>query len=206
MKPVLHLMLLALSVCAGSTFAAALIQTGTPVYRGSGCPKNSVAITFAPDNLSFSVIYDKMVANLAAGDKRRQEIKACEIWIPVTLPSHSELSIDNIDYRGFVALPTAGHAAIHAGYGFWPSVNQSCQAGGHFTRKFAAPFMDEYLISTGVFDAANKPTSACGGTVYLRLADSLHLRAKKGNDAQITLDSADGALSAQYSLSLKTCK
>lgn len=195
-----------LLVLTPRVFAAAEVQTGAPLYYGNGCPKGSVSIAFAPDNLSFSVLYDKMVANIAATDHRRNRHRACEILIPMTIPKNMALSLENIDYRGFAALPTNGRAVLQAAYGFWPSAHGYRYDGNHFQRKFKAPYMDEYQISTDAFDKDHKPTSACGGRVYLRLGDHLHLQAQKGADAQITLDSVDGALGQHYNLSLKRCK
>ena len=205
MKPLCSLFAL-LFALAPTAFAATDIETGTPIYFGNGCAKNSVSIAFAPDSLSFSVLYDEMVAGVSASDHRRSRHKTCEVFIPITLPKNTALSIENVDYRGFAALPTSGHASLKATYGFWPSVHGFRFDGNHFKRKFKAPYMDEYQISTDAFAKDHKPTSACGGKVYLYLGDRLNLHAKKGADAQITLDSVDGALGNHYSLALKRCK
>ena len=71
-------------------------------------------------------------------------------------------------------------------------------------RNFKAPFMDDYTLSTD--DGANGPTSACGGRVYLRLSDKIAVRSPSGSDAQITLDSLDGAVSSHVSVNVKKCK
>jgi hypothetical protein len=82
-----------------------MIKAGKPYYAGNGCPKNTVSITWAPNGLSFSIIYDQFIAELTAQDKRALEIKRCQLIVPMVLPKGMSVTVDNADFRGFVFQP-----------------------------------------------------------------------------------------------------
>jgi hypothetical protein len=83
-----------------------------------GCPDGSVSVTFSPDGLAFTVIFDKFIAQTSAASSQRAARVACHLRVPMTLPENQQMTITNLDYRGFVSLPAQSAAAMRAGYAF----------------------------------------------------------------------------------------
>jgi hypothetical protein len=84
----------------------------------NGCPDGTVQIAMAPDNMSFSVIFDKFLAETKASANQRMARVACHVRVPFEVPDNQRITITNLDYRGFVAIPQGSVAALRAGYAF----------------------------------------------------------------------------------------
>jgi hypothetical protein len=84
----------------------------------NGCPDGTVQIAMAPDNMSFSVIFDKFLAETKASANQRLARVACHVRVPFEVPDNQRITITNLDYRGFVAIPQGSAAALRAGYAF----------------------------------------------------------------------------------------
>lgn len=181
------------------------VTPGTPVHGGNGCPQGTMAVAFAPDNLSFSILFDKFIAEVNQ-PKQKRDVMACDIQIPIELPDNMQMEITRVDFRGFVALPDPGTRAV------LNSVFNFRGRGGDGDRmnlryRFDGPVMDNYEISTDVMnDASATEISPCGGQTTLRIYSQLQIMAKKnGQPAQVTVDSIDGGAHAIYYVNWKSC-
>ena len=79
-------------------------------YRGTGCDAESARVVMTPDLTYLSVLYDRFSVEVGAGtvsplDQNQQ--KNCTIIVKFDLPAGWSLQFDEVEYRGFVALPTA---------------------------------------------------------------------------------------------------
>lgn len=187
------------------------LETGAPAYGGSGCPKGSVSVAFAPDNLSFSVIYDKFVAG--ASGRKFFDYKTCSMVIPIRVPEGMKLSLTRVDYRGFVSLPDrTSFGYLRSLYGFIPKVRNIYARGPSsvfMNHTFTGPSTEDYFLSTDTLNrgkGAVTESSNCGGTTYLRLENSLILWTKRGTEAQLTLDGLDGAGRSVYFMNWEKCR
>jgi hypothetical protein len=189
-----------------STFAFAAepeFQVGKAWFAGSGCPKDTMSVTWAPDNLSFSVIFDQFVASVGPAEKKSFDRKSCNVIIPMTLPKGLSLVVEKVDFRGFILLPAKGAAEFLSLHNFLPSF------GDRFFRKpasirqvFKGELADDYVLSSD----KDVQSSPCGGLVFLNIRNQLTLRAPKGEDGQMTLDSYDGSGRTEFKLSTKKCR
>ena len=68
-----------------------------PDYFGNGCPAGSMSVIFAPDFLSFSMLFSQFTAETAAG---RGGI-TCDVLIPVEIPAGMQMEITRVDFRGW---------------------------------------------------------------------------------------------------------
>lgn len=83
-------------------------------YRGTGCDAESARVVMTPDLSYLSVLYDRFSVEVGAGtasplDQNQQ--KNCAIVVKFDLPAGWSLQFDEVEYRGFVALPTAASVA-----------------------------------------------------------------------------------------------
>lgn len=79
-------------------------------YRGTGCDAESARVVMTPDLSYLSVLYDRFSVEVGTGtasplDQNQQ--KNCAIIVKFDLPAGWSLQFDEVEYRGFVALPTA---------------------------------------------------------------------------------------------------
>src|SRR5210317_1389202 len=103
-KLIILLLFLSFAVYADDIFL------GVPGYGGNGCPAGSASVTLSPDAKSLSIIFDEFITET----NRRKPIdrKSCNLAIPVHVPQGLSVSIIDIDYRGFVSLPSRSFARI----------------------------------------------------------------------------------------------
>lgn len=83
-------------------------------YRGTGCDAESARVAMTPDLSYLSVLYDRFSVEVGTGtasplDQNQQ--KNCAIIVKFDLPAGWSLQFDEVEYRGFVALPTAASIA-----------------------------------------------------------------------------------------------
>lgn len=189
------------------------LQVGTPVYGGNGCPQGSMAAVFAPDNLSFSLLFDGFIAELSKDENKRRDIMNCSVVIPMQIPEGMQLSITRVDYRGFMNLPEGVRGVLRSSYNF-----NRRDAGGdrgdganvNLNYRFEGPKAEDYFISSDVLGDGNEgiaESSPCGGRVRLRINNAVRIVGPRGSEAQITLDSIDGSGSenAVYFINWQKC-
>jgi hypothetical protein len=185
-----------------------VLQTGQPVYGGNACPQGTMRVAFAPDFLSFSMLFDQFVAQVSNTGAKR-DVMACDVLLPVTIPAGQQMEITRVDFRGFVGLPDKSRAELHSVFNFRGPGGDRDKI--NLSYQFQGPVMDNYLISTDAMNSNNGQTdvsevSPCGGNVVLRVATQLHLVSQvKGQDASVTLDSVDGSSHAIYYVNWKAC-
>ncbi|MGZ5279278.1 MAG: DUF4360 domain-containing protein, partial [Pseudobdellovibrionaceae bacterium] len=97
--------------------AADIVFNGaTP--NGKGCPVGSYSITWAPDMLSFSILFDNMQTEIPGIKGRESKTAHCGLMMNLVLPPNLQLSIERIDYRGFYALDPGAFWMINSRYFF----------------------------------------------------------------------------------------
>lgn len=191
------------------------LRVGGTSYNGNGCPQGTMRVSFSPDNLSFSILFDQFVAEVGAGStpgpvpRRRPQMKigniTCNTIIPIEIPQGMQMEITRIDYRGFSALPDKSTASLS-------SVVNFRGAGGDGDRltlryQFKGPLMENYEISTDQANNGNSELSPCGGSTQLRITNQLSITARSNSEpASITLDSIDGSSNAIYYVNWRACQ
>lgn len=79
-------------------------------YRGTGCDAESARVAMTPDLNYLSVLYDRFSVEIGTGTASplsENQQKNCGIIVKFDLPAGWSLQFDEVEYRGFVALPTA---------------------------------------------------------------------------------------------------
>lgn len=185
------------------------VPVGRPQAGGNGCPAGTMRVVFAPDNLSFSILFDQFVAEATSDKGQKRDVMACDMLIPIEIPAGLQMEITRVDYRGFVSLPERSTARLHAMFNFRGRGGDGHRLNLRFN--FQGPVADDYIISTDLLNGGgrevNPEVSPCGGSVNLRVYNQLTLMAKgKDAQAQVTIDSIDGQSNAVYHVNWRACR
>ena len=182
------------------------ISVGQPTYAGNGCPSGTMNVVFAPDFLSFSILFDSFVAEVTQTGQKR-DVMSCNALIPISVPDGMQMEIVRVDYRGFAGLPQGANAVLSSVFNF--------RGGGRdrdrmtLRHRFTGPTMQDYEISTSVLNAngelvEDSERSPCGGSFALRIGNQLKVASREPG-ASVTLDSIDGSSNAVYYVNWRTC-
>ena len=175
------------------------ISLGLPGYGGKGCPQGTVSTTLSPDNKELSLIFDEFMVE-AGGEERRIVRKSCNIAVPVHVPNGFSISLVEVDYRGYVSLPSQARATFSAEYFF------AGKKGPQYRKNFTGYTDDEYLLSN-TLGLTGMVWSPCGKDVNLRVNASMLVRSnRKNEEALATVDSADFSAGLVYHYKIKRCK
>jgi hypothetical protein len=177
-------------------------------YGGSGCPAGTVTVTMAPDNLSFSVFFDRFAMEVAPG-QNGVDRKNCRILVPLQIPEGMQLGITRTDYRGFAELPARSRGELRSStafHGLMPDGRPS----GQFSQpvdlryNFVGPVAQEYAVSSGVLNA--RQYSPCGGFMRLMMDTNMMLHNQsRDQTAIVTLDTIDSAGELVYYVNWQRC-
>jgi hypothetical protein len=175
----------------------------------NGCPEGTFAVAFAPDGMSFSILFDNFVAKTTG--LQALDVMRCHLIVPVDVPENTRMTITRIDYRGFVSIQAGGFAVLRAAFAFQGRRNGAGPGDAkaysvNFRQDFQgpiAPDQQNYVLSSDAF-TDRQAVSACGGVNNLRISNTLRIQGA-GRDAMITLDSADGAGELKYYVSYEKC-
>lgn len=192
------------------------LQVADAMGQGNGCPEGTMRVAFAPDNLSFSILFDKFVAEVAADGNRvrNKDRMACTVIVPMLIPEGMQMSVTRIDYRGFAALSEGSRAMLQSRISFFERDRARWGDGRakdatQLKYAFQGPTAEDYLISSGAVEEGDSSpvayTSPCGGAVRLRIDNSLTVVSRRGQDATLTLDSIDGSSNAVYFVNWQKC-
>ena len=137
-------------------------------YGGNGCPNGTMRVVFAPDKLSFTVLFDKFVADTSSQENGQFGAMSCDAVIPIALPANQQMEIVRIDYRGFVNVPAGGRGVLQSMFNF-VEPDRGFDRGGPYGRpgyggrwrdrdriniryNFEGPVSQNYEISTGTMN------------------------------------------------------
>jgi len=131
-------------------------------------------------------LFDSYTAK--AGNSVASDYKTCDISIPVTVPQGYQVSVTQVDYRGFNDLPLGGNSKLSVEY-FLAGSKTAPQ-----TASFEGPLQENYLVRHAV--DSNKVTwSYCSRDVTFRINSSIWVKTNMlGESAMTTVDSTDLAL------------
>ena len=197
MKKVLGMALAAVTMTTSAM--AEGLQLGTPSYGGNGCPAGSASVSLSPDSSAVSILFDQYSVEAGGTTGKVIDRKSCNIAIPVHVPQGYSVSIFEVDYRGFNALPHGARSQFNVEYFFAGS------AGPRFRKDFAGSLTDNYLLSNTLMAEA-VVWSRCGEDVTLRTNSNIFVQTNPAKQqAMSTVDSADIRSGIVYHVRWKQC-
>jgi hypothetical protein len=175
------------------------IQLGMPAYGGNGCPSGSAGITLSPDQKYLSILFDQYITEAGGTSGKSVDRKSCNLAIPVRVPQGYAISIFQVDYRGFNALPSGARSTFNVEYFFAGS------RGPRQTKTFWGPSNAEYSL-TDRLAAETLVWSACGADTNLRVNTSMMVQTNQRRDQALsTVDSADVSAGVIYHIQWRRC-
>lgn len=182
------------------------VTAGEPTYAGNGCPQGTMRAVFAPDYLSFTLLFDGFVAEVSEG--KRVDVMNCTIVLPLRLPGNMQMEVTRVDFRGFVGLPASGNAVLHSVFNFRGVRGDKDRMNLRY--RFQGPLSEDYQLSSDVLSPNGTPdteVSPCGGQVHLRISNQVRIMSRNPNEtAMVTLDSLDGTNNAVYYVNWRRCR
>ncbi len=187
------------AITAGLEANAAGLRLGDAAYGGTGCPAGSASVTLSPDETAVSILFDSYVAEAGYTTNRSVDRKSCNITIPVQVPQGYSVSVFQVDYRGFNAVPSGASTRFDAEY-FWAG-----SRGPRLSKTFLGPVNDNYTLTDELI-ATTLVWAPCGASVNLRVNTSMMARTNNRFDQTMgTVDSADISSGLIYHLRWKRC-
>lgn len=175
------------------------IAVGTPSYGGTGCPTGSASVTLSPDAKSLSILFDSFTTEAGGATARTVDRKSCNIAIPVHVPQGYSLSVFQVDYRGFNALPTGARSQFNVEYFFAGST------GPRYSKNFFGPQNQDYLINNRLVAEA-MIWSPCGRDVNLRTNASMMTMTNANREQALSsVDSVDISAGIVYQFQWRRC-
>jgi Domain of unknown function (DUF4360) len=178
-----------LMATASPALAEGKVEIVGASFGGNGCPGESAKATVSPDGQELSILFDKFVAD---GSKPAESRKSCSMSIPIKVPQGFQISLYDVDYRGYVAVGTTGK--LRAEHFF------AGQKGPVFERTL--PGEKDYNVRDS-FETAADIWSRCGDSLNMRVNASM---VAKGSGTA-TVDSFDLAhRGLVYHVKYRDCK
>lgn len=194
-------LMLAASLALSTAAMAQGLELGYPSTGGNGCPQGSVSANLSPDNQELSILFDQFLAEAGPGVGKTIDRKSCNISIPITVPGGFSVSIVQVDYRGFVGLPSRSATARFSAEYFFAGMR-----GPLLQRTFMGSQNTDYLVDNRLAVQA-MVWSACGAQTNLRINASIMLQNRdRSQDAIATVDSADISSGILYQLQYRRCR
>lgn len=175
------------------------LKLGLPEHGGTACPQGTVSATVSPDGNEVSILFDQYVAEAGGATGKSLDRKSCNIAIPVLVPQGYSVSIFQVDYRGFAAIPRGGRGQFNVEYFFAGS------RGVRTSKLLRAGTESDYLF-TDRLEASALVWSACGASTNLRMNTSMLVGTNRNrDDAMATVDSIDVSNGIVYHIQWKRC-
>jgi len=198
MKKLLAIAALLIGGAFASSVQADDIRLGTPGYGGTGCPDGTASVNLTEDGKSLSILFDQFVVEAGGSTNKSFDRKVCNVAIPVHVPQGLSVSVLAIDYRGFNDIPAGAKSTFGVEY-FFAGIK-----GPSFTKNFAGPVSDNYLVHNDL-QANAMVWSKCGADVILRTNPSIRVQTVQNKDATASVDSEDVNAAIIYQLQWQKC-
>jgi hypothetical protein len=188
------------AACAFSATAGAqTLELGYPSYGGNGCPQGSASVNLDPASNTISMLFDQYIVEAGSNGKTLDR-KSCQIRVPVKIPQGWSFSIIQVDYRGFVSLPSYSSRAQFSAEYFFAGMR-----GPRKVNNFYSGYNSDYLI-TNKLGIEALVWSPCGAEAMLSANTAMLVsNSDYRSTAMATVDSADITAGLIYHIQWRRC-
>lgn len=168
------------------------LALGEPRVRGNGCPEGSVGVSLTPDKKTVSFIFDQFISESGNSVELKKNRKRCSITLPIDVPKGWQVTVLQMEQRGFYSVPKKGQALIQTQYSLWDKNQRLLQSSIIKKKSIRGPADDEFTISNRI---KNTPVySHCGQKVNFKIDTTLQTQTNKaGDDVFLSVDSLDAS-------------
>lgn len=201
------IVLTAMVLVSSELFAQNMTIEGVRL-EGSGCGPATAQAIVTPDGQTLSLLFDEYSAEIGEGSLNpnlRTIKKDCKVYIDVAVPNGVQYAIQQVNYRGFSALPASAH-----GYHRFTQLITGASIPSMREAQLRGPLVDNYEVIVAQ-KPGRSPYSVCNNsrqTISLlsELMVSYLPNSRDKAMAQITLDSTDLATSSSFKLVWRSCR
>jgi hypothetical protein len=168
--------------------------------EGDGCPLDTIATNISPDGAAFTTIFAEFQIFVEGGRKARRVSRSCRIDLDLLLPVGWQVAVISIDQRGYAEIPDGGKARLETKLSF-----AETRRSRKVRNTIHGPYADDFQFSRDV-KLRNLRWSPCGGAATLEIDVKATVKARRGQDALLALDSVDGELEQDLGLTYRKCK
>lgn len=198
--------LAAMVLVSSEVFAQISIRGVT--LEGTGCGPATAQAIITPDGQTLSVLFDNYSAEIGQGSvnpQLRVNKRDCKIHIDVSVPFGTQYSIQQMNYRGFAALPASAF-----GYHRFTQILTGQSVPSLREAQLKGPTANNYEVIVNQ-KPGRAPWSQCNNSMQrIDLLSELMVsylpNSRDTAMAQISLDSADMATSSQFKLIWRSCR
>ncbi len=161
--------------------------------NGSGCPDGTYTITIAPDQQTFSVLFDR--ATVFSNNSDKLDSKVCELTITANVPAGWGINKHTLDYRGFSQVDP-GSKAFHRNIYYLLNSRKKWVHYGSKLKKFDSDFNDNYIF-TNIFNIHQPLEHLCKARkeiIKIQMQITARSNSKSISSAQLAVDSIDGII------------
>lgn len=176
--------------------------------QGSGCGPATAQAVITPDGQTMSVLFDNYSAEIGEGSQNPQSRvskKDCHVLIDVNVPFGVQYAIQQINYRGFAALPASAF-----GYHRFTQIIPGQVVPSMREAQVKGPMAENYEVITAI-KPGRSPYSKCNNPsqtidLFSELMVSYLPNSRDTAMAQINLDSTDVATASSFKLIWQRCR
>lgn len=169
-------------------------------YRGTGCPGGTVDHNISLDARAFTLLFDSFVAEAGPGIPLSSGRRNCQLLIDLQFPQGWSYSIATLDYRGYANLEPGTQGEQSATYyfqGSGTSIPLRTTMYGPIAQDYQ--FRDQLGLSAQIW-------SQCGASRALNINTAVAVRAPRGRQALMTVDSINGEVKQVYGIQWRRCQ
>jgi hypothetical protein len=202
------------TIAAAALAMSAIVvpPTGTPppgevtvelvTVNGSGCRRDTVAVSVSPDNATFHVTYSDYLAAVGANTRPTDFRKNCQLAVKVTVPQGFTFGIHQVDYRGFVHLEHGATGTQRGNHYF-----QGMSATPYRNHTWQGPLSDNWQ-ATDTVDVGLPVLRPCDEARNLYINTELRVSAGTSDPKTtsfMAMDSTDAYIASVYHFAWTRC-
>ncbi|KAI8919021.1 hypothetical protein PhCBS80983_g01875 [Powellomyces hirtus] len=172
-------------------------------YNGSGCPISppSAKVVLADDQGSFTVLFDKFIAEAGPDVPRSENRKNCQLNVGIHIPGGFQFSIASADFRGWAQLDAKVSGLQTTQYYFQGNGKTVSTAA-----RIPGPITDSYAIHEEI-GFTSLSWSRCGEDSNVNINTAIFVDNSKAKTASglLTTDSIDGKVQQIYGFQWQKC-
>lgn len=185
------------------------VRMGRISVEGSGCRSGQVRSSLSNNRRTLSLLFDNYIVEAGGGLNRKQQKRQCSVTVPFHVPPGYQVSVVQVDYRGYHFVPANAKAVIESTIHLI-SMSGERRSGFHFPgirrkRVFNGRSEGNFLLSSQVH--RNLQWSPCGEDFIMILGSELKAETnRRMRQTYAAIDSLDTQASVSYHLNWRRCQ
>lgn len=170
---------------------------------GTGCPPGSTYYALNPDRTAVTVTFSEFYAEAGPGIPIRNNRKACQLTLGVSVPGGFTFGVATVDYRGYYQLDNKVTASQSSLYYFQGQLVQATARSD-----LTGPIVGQEYTYRDNFDLVSTVMAPCGQNSVLNINSDVRVSNAGNSKGQgyLATDSIDTSLSTTFNFKWQTCK